>query len=134
MSKRSLIFHTCTNFKSLFDHWATLRMFFFIITGKQRGQSVLWMDRVVICCKEMQRLTISGEGQICACSIEMAFETSTTKYFFDNCCCLYISMFGGGHCIDESLKDYNLGEQLCPWLTSIQINLGISLISDKAAW
>ncbi|XP_030949099.1 uncharacterized protein LOC115973005 [Quercus lobata] len=38
------------------------------------------------------KLTISGAGQICACSIEMAFETSTTKYLFDNYCYLYISM------------------------------------------
>ncbi|KAK4592357.1 hypothetical protein RGQ29_016767 [Quercus rubra] len=50
------------------------------------------------------RLTMSRAGQICACSIEMAFETSTTKYLFDNCCYLYISMFGGGYCIGESLK------------------------------
>nr|POE81836.1 hypothetical protein CFP56_08163 [Quercus suber] len=36
--------------------------------------------------------TISSIGQICACSIKVAFETSTTKNLFGKCCYLYISL------------------------------------------
>uniref|UniRef100_A0A7N2N8Y7 Uncharacterized protein n=1 Tax=Quercus lobata TaxID=97700 RepID=A0A7N2N8Y7_QUELO len=78
----------------------------------------------------MQRLTISGAGQICACSIEMAFETSTTKYLFDNYCYLYISMyhfpnriisllqFGVGHCIGKIWPP-----KLCPTMCSLQASI-----------
>nr|POE82485.1 hypothetical protein CFP56_74212 [Quercus suber] len=41
------------------------------------------------CCVQF---TISSTGQICACSIEVAFETSTTKNLFSKCCYLYISL------------------------------------------
>nr|POE82491.1 hypothetical protein CFP56_74217 [Quercus suber] len=42
------------------------------------------------CCVQF---TISSTGQICACSIEVAFKTSTTKNLFGKCCYLYISSF-----------------------------------------